>query len=226
MKLNLPLTGSKNEIVESLLKFRKLFASIAVFTAAINILMLVPSIYMLELYDRVLGSRNELTLLMLTIIAVGLFGLSSTVEYFRNMLVIHIGDKLDRTLNQRVYTAAFEQNLGQNSVDAGQALNDLNTVRQFVTGPAMFAFFDAPWFPIYLAIIFWFDPWLGLFATVSTGVLIVLAVINEVGLREPTRQVSESALRSSNMAAVNLRNAEVIDAYVASYTSTLVSDSQ
>ena len=212
MKLNITKIVRSNEIVDLLAKFRQIFIGVAVFTAVINILMLVPSIYMLELYDRVLGSRNEFTLLMLTVMAVGLFGLSSLLEYFRSMIVVHVGDRIDQELNQRVFTAAFEQNLGKNSVDAGQALGDLNTVKQFVTGPAMFAFFDAPWFPIYLGIIFMFDPWLGLFATASTATLIGLAAVNELVLRQPTKQSAELALRSSNMASANLRNAEVIDA--------------
>ena len=119
-----------NEITEALIKFKKVFYTIAIFTACVNILMLVPSIYMLEVYDRVLVSRNETTLYMLSIMTLGLFALISILEYIRSMVVIRIGAKMDAFLNTRVYTAAFEQNLNYAGVNAGQALNDLTTIRQ------------------------------------------------------------------------------------------------
>ena len=202
----------KNEITEALVKFKKVFYTIAAFTACVNILMLVPSIYMLEVYDRVLASRNETTLYMLSVMVLGLFALISVLEYIRSMVVIRIGAKMDSFLNNRVYTAAFEQNLRSTGVNAGQALNDLTTIRQFVTGNGMFAFFDAPWFPIYLLVIFVFNMWMGLFALVSVILLVALAWLNEVVSRKPLAEANTTAIRSSNVATNNLRNAEVIEA--------------
>jgi len=193
-------------------KFKKVFYTIAAFTACVNILMLVPSIYMLEVYDRVLASRNETTLYMLSVMVLGLFALISVLEYIRSMVVIRIGAKMDSFLNNRVYTAAFEQNLRSTGVNAGQALNDLTTIRQFVTGNGMFAFFDAPWFPIYLLVIFVFNMWMGLFALVSVILLVALAWLNEVVSRKPLAEANTTAIRSSNLATNNLRNAEVIEA--------------
>ena len=201
-----------NEITEALVKFKQVFYTIAIFTACINILMLVPSIYMLEVYDRVLVSRNETTLYVLSFMVLGLFALISVLEYIRSMVVIRIGAKMDTFLNNRVYTAAFEQNLGGLGVNAGQALNDLTTIRQFVTGNGMFAFFDAPWFPIYLLVIFVFNFWMGFFAFVSVALLVALAWLNEVVSRKPLSEANSVAIRSSNMATNNLRNAEVIEA--------------
>ena len=202
----------KNEITEALVKFKKVFYTIAFFTATINVLMLVPSIYMLEVYDRVLVSRNETTLYMLSFMTLGLFALISILEYIRSMVVIRIGAKMDTFLNNRVYTAAFEQNLRSTGVNAGQALNDLTTIRQFVTGNGMFAFFDAPWFPIYLLVIFLFNFWMGLFAFVSVALLVGLAWLNEIVSKKPLSEANSTAIRSSNMATNNLRNAEVIEA--------------
>jgi len=202
----------KNEITEALLKFKSVFYTIAIFTACINILMLVPSIYMLEVYDRVLVSRNETTLYVLTFMVLGLFALISVLEHIRSMVVIRIGAKMDTFLNNRVYTAAFEQNLRSTGVNAGQALNDLTTIRQFVTGNGMFAFFDAPWFPIYLLVIFLFNFWMGLFAFVSVALLVALAWLNEIVSRKPLAAANSTAILSSNMATNNLRNAEVIEA--------------
>ncbi len=202
----------KNEITEALLKFKHVFYTVAVFTAVINILMLVPSIYMLEVYDRVLVSRNETTLYVLTFMCVALFALIAILEYIRSMVVIRVGAKMDTFLNNRVFTAAFEQNLRSVGVNAGQALNDLTTIRQFVTGKGMFAFFDAPWFPIYLLVIFVFNFWMGLFSLVSVILLVGLAWLNEIVSRKPLAEANSTAIRSSNMATNNLRNAEVIEA--------------
>lgn len=201
-----------NEITQVLFKFKKVFYAIGIFTAVINILMLVPSLYMMEVYDRVLGSRNEYTLYMLSLMALGLYGLISTLEYIRSMVVIRVGVRMDSYLNTRVYTAAFERNLSNAGVNAGQFLNDLTIIRQFVTGNGLFAFFDAPWFPIYLIIISLFNPWLGLFALVSTSILIGLAWTNEIVTRKSLSEASTVAIRSSNLATNNLRNAEVIEA--------------
>jgi len=202
----------KNEITEALVKFKKVFYTIAIFTACINILMLVPSIYMLEVYDRVLASRNETTLTMLSLMVVGFFALICVLEYIRSMVVIRIGAKMDSFLNNRVYTAAFEQNLRSTGVNAGQALNDLTTIRQFVTGNGMFAFFDAPWFPVYLLVIFVFSFWMGMFALISVILLVALAWLNEIVSRKPLAEANTTAIRSSNVATNNLRNAEVIEA--------------
>jgi ATP-binding cassette, subfamily C, bacterial exporter for protease/lipase len=207
-KIKLP----SNEIVQALLGYKRVFRTIGVFSMLINLLALVPSLYMLQVYDRVLPSRNGVTLAMLTVIMVGMYALTSALEYVRSFIVIRIGAKLDMHLNARVYTAAFETNLKQQGVNAGQSLNDLTTIRQFVTGNALFAFFDAPWFPIYLLVIFLFNVWLGLFALVGSVVLVALAIVNERVSRRPLAEASTLSIRSSSLATSNLRNAEVIEA--------------
>lgn len=202
----------QNEIAEVLLSFKQAFRSIGVFSAVINGLMLMPAIYMLQLYDSVLTSRNEMTLLMLTLIVIGAYIFLGALEYVRSFVLIRVGAKLDLKLNKRVYTAAFEQSLKHGESNAGQALKDLTNIRQFMTGNALFAFFDAPWFPIYIFVIFMFHPWLGVFALVGTAVLIVLAYINEKISRKPLDEANTMAVVSTNMASNNLRNAEVIEA--------------
>lgn len=202
----------RNEIADVIRTRSKIFWTVGIFTAFINILMLVPSIYMLQVYDRVLPSGNEITLLMLTLIMLGMFGMMALLEYARSMVVIRIGAQLDMRLNSRIYTAAYEENLKNKSADAGHMLNDLTNVRQFLTGNALFAFFDAPWFPIYLLVIFLFNPWLGLFALIGSLVLVALAIINEMVSKKPLSEASKLALQSGSLASTNLRNAEVIEA--------------
>lgn len=207
-KIKLPT----NEIVQALLGYRKVFRTVGVFSMLINLLMLVPSLYMLQVYDRVLPSRNGITLLMLTLMMIGMFALMSALEYVRSFVVIRVGGKIDMHLNARVYTAAFETNLKQKGVAASQPLNDLTTIRQFVTGNGLFAFFDAPWFPVYLIVIFIFNVWLGLFALCGSALLVALAIVNERMTKRPLAEAQQMSLRSTALATSNLRNAEVIEA--------------
>jgi len=202
----------QNEVAQVLASFKKSFRTIGVFSAVINMLMLMPAIYMLQLYDSVLTSRNETTLLMLTLIMLGAYIFMGALEYVRTFVLIRVGAQLDTKLNKRVYTAAFEQSLKQGDGNAGQSLKDLTSIRQFMTGNALFAFFDAPWFPIYIFVIFIFHPWLGVFALCGTAVLIILAYINEKISRKPLEEANSMAIVSTNMASNNLRNAEVIEA--------------
>lgn len=205
------LQPPQNEIAAALSKFKGAFRTVGIFSAVINILMLVPSIYMLQVYDRVLMSQNEITLLMLTLMMLGGFVLMGALELIRSFLLVRVGAQFDMHLNKRVYTAAFEQNLKRAGGNAGQALSDLTNLRQFLTGNALFAFFDAPWFPIYLIIIFAFDMYLGLFALVGIVILIVLAYVNEKVSHKPLSEANTMAIVSGNLATNNLRNAEVIE---------------
>ncbi len=209
MKIKLPTP--KNEIDVAIASFRSTFYTVGVFSAISNLLMLVPSIYMLQVYDRVLASRNEVTLLMLTIMMLGAFLLMSALEMVRSFVLVRVGARFDMTLNKRVYTAAFEQNLKRAGGNAGQALSDLTTIRQFLTGNALFAFFDAPWFPIYLIVIFFFEPSLGFFALGGTAILVALAFINEKVTRKPMEEAGTMSIASNTLATNNLRNAEVIE---------------
>jgi ATP-binding cassette subfamily C exporter for protease/lipase len=205
------LLTQKNEIEQALLSFKSTFWTVGMFSAIINLLMLVPSLYMLQVYDRVLQSRNEITLVMLTLMMLGAYALMGSLELIRSFVLVRVGARFDMTLNKRVYTAAFEQNLKQAGGNAGQSLQDLTNLRQFLTGNALFAFFDAPWFPVYLIVIFLFEPSLGIFALCGTIVLVVLAFVNERVTRQPLAEANAMAIGASSMATNNLRNAEVIE---------------
>ncbi len=202
---------TKTEIAQVLSGFKSTFITVGVFSAISNLLMLVPSLYMLQVYDRVLASRNELTLLMLTLMMLGAYLFIAGLELIRSFILVRVGAQFDMKLNKRVYTAAFEQNLKQAGGNAGQSLSDLTNLRQFLTGNALFAFFDAPWFPVYLLVIFFFEPLLGVFALTGTIVLVVLAFINERVTNEPLKAANSMAIEAGSLATNNLRNAEVIE---------------
>jgi ATP-binding cassette, subfamily C, bacterial exporter for protease/lipase len=200
------------ELADAINSFKSTFATVAVFSAFVNVMLLVPSLYMLQVYDRVLSSRNESTLLVLTLIIVFAYLIMGGLEYVRSFITIRISSQLDMKLNKRIYTAAFEQNLKKAGSNAGQALQDLSVLRQFLSGNSLFAFFDAPWFPIYLIIIFLIHPYLGIFALVGTFIHIILAVWNEKATKKPLAQANSMSVTANTLATNNLRNAEVIEA--------------
>ena len=202
----------RTELAEILFSFRKSFYIAGLFSMFINMLGLVPSIYMLQVYDRVLQSRNITTLIMLTVIIVGLYVMQGMLELARSKLLIRIGAQLDMKLNNRVFISSFERNLKRAGGNAGQALGDLTNVRQFLTGNGLFAFFDAPWAPIYLIVIFFFNVWLGVFALFASLILFSLAWATELSTRKPLAEATQVAASANNYATNNLRNAEVIEA--------------
>lgn len=202
----------RTELAEILFSFRKTFWTAGLFSMFINLMGLVPSIYMLQVYDRVLQSRNVTTLVMLTLIMLGLYVMLGMLELARSKLLIRVGAQLDMKLNDRVFVASFEKNLKRAGGNAGQAMSDLTNVRQFLTGNGLFAFFDAPWAPIYLLVIFILSPWIGLFALFAAAVLFSLAWATERSTRKPLAEASVMASSANNFATNNLRNAEVIEA--------------
>ncbi|MCU1727695.1 type I secretion system permease/ATPase [Pseudomonas sp. 7P_10.2_Bac1] len=207
-----PKAHVANEMRAALTAYKRAFFSIGLFSAVINLLMLAPALYMLQVYDRVLASGNEMTLLMLTLMILGLFGLMGALEWVRSQVVIRLGTQMDMRLNQRVYDAAFEAQLRTGNPAAGQALNDLTSLRQFATGNALFAFFDAPWFPVYLCVIFMFSPWLGLLALGGAVLLMLLAWLNQRVSQGPLKVASELSVEATQQASAHLRNAEAIEA--------------
>ena len=200
------------EILSALTAYKSGFWSIGFFSAVINLLMLAPALYMLQVYDRVLASGNQMTLAMLTLMMLGLFAFMGALEWVRSFVVIRLGTQMDMRLNQRVYAAAFEANLKAGRTSAGQALKDLTSLRQFATGNSLFAFFDAPWFPIYLLVIFLFHPWLGFLALGGAVILVALAWLNQYVSRQPLAEAGRLSILASQRADADLRNAEAIEA--------------
>ncbi len=202
----------QRDIDAALLRYRRLFGVLALFSGVINLLMLVPSIYMMQVFDRVLTSRNETTLLMLSLILLGFFALGCALEWVRGQVMIKMSAGLDTQLGERVFDAAFERSLKEHSANPAQVLSDLNSIRQFVTGPALIAIFDAPWLPIYLIATFLFHPWLGVFTVVGSLILAGLAVWNELTTRKSMREANRLSVSSSSYVNSTLQNAEVIQA--------------
>jgi len=178
----------------------------------INLLLLVPTFYMLQIYDRVLMSSSESTLLMLTLITLFLFMVMGALEWIRAQILIVTSTRFDQMLSGRVHDAVFSQSLTSGgSIATAQPLSDLIQLRQFLTGSGLFAFFDAPWLPIYIAVMFLFHPLFGVVALISAILLIILTVWSEFATRTDLEQANRVAAEASQMTQRNLRNVDVIE---------------
>ena len=212
MNLFQPRQSPQGELRFTLQKLRGAFVTVAIFSGFLNLLMLAPSLYMLQVYDRVLTSRNETTLVFLTLLVVGVFVFMGTLEAIRTWILVRVGARLDAELNARVFNATFERSLMQPGSNATQPMHDLSSLRQTLTGPALLTLFDAPWMPIYLLVISLFSVELGIFALVGALLLGVLAVVNEKISKPKLDEAQQYSAQSQLALNHHLRNAEVIEA--------------
>lgn len=201
-----------SELKKSLLSAKKSFIMVGLFSMFINILMLVPPLYMLQLYDRVLGSRSQDTLIMLTLIVVVLFITMGLLEVVRSRVLVRVGNKLDSMLSQRIFDNLFELERKAPGRSSSMPLNDLTQVRQFMTGNGLFAFFDAPWMPIYIIVLFIFHPAFGFFAIFAAIVLVGITVANEYSTKDKLAEANNLSRASTIYVDSNIRNAEVVNA--------------
>ncbi|MCR9257298.1 MAG: type I secretion system permease/ATPase [Alphaproteobacteria bacterium] len=200
-----------NELAKALATTRGAFGTVGLFSLFSNLLMLASPLYMMQLYDRVLSSRSEATLIGLTVIVVFLLVIMTLIDTFRSRILVRISGKLDKQINRRVFEAVFK--MGLRGGEAGsQPLRDLDTVRQFLGSNAPFAFFETPWIPIFIAINFLFHPLLGLVSLAGAFILFSLAILTETSTRKPLTDASKAHMGSMQVTDASLRNAEVIEA--------------
>ena len=204
--------ASQSDLEQALKLCKGAFLSAAGFSMVINLLMLVPSIYMLQVYDRVVPTGNQSTLLMLTVIVFVLFLTMSILEWVRSQILVRVSARLETLLNERIFGVAYKYSLRSGGQRAtSQPLDDLTALRQFLTGNGLFAFFDAPWMPIYIALMFVFHAWYGWFSIVTATVLILVAIVNERVTGKTLAEANQLAMTGRALVNKNLRNAEVID---------------
>ncbi|MGE7957488.1 type I secretion system permease/ATPase [Pseudomonas sp. NPDC089530] len=205
-------TTPENSLKDALKACRDSFMSVGFFSFFINALMLVPTFYMLQVYGRVITSGSLTTLAMLTLIMTALVITMGSLEWVRSRIMVRVSTRLDVLLSRQVYKASFKRALDSGGMDASaQPLNDLTGLRQFLSGNGLFAFFDAPWLPIYVAVMFLFHPWFGWVATGSALLLLILAVVNEKLTASTLAQANKEHIGSTLYTTKNLRNAEVIE---------------
>jgi ATP-binding cassette, subfamily C, type I secretion system permease/ATPase len=197
---------------EALEACRKGFVALFAFSMAINLLLLVSPMYMMQLYDRVLSSQSTDTLLLLTIIAVFAFGVMGALELVRSRLMVRVSSWLDRRLGGPVLTASIVGALRQGGERTAQNLRDLSTFRTFLTGPTLFPVLDAPWAPVFLGVIFLLNPLLGFLAVGGAVTLFGLGLLNERVTRQPLVAASKAQMLTQYQADASVRNADVIEA--------------
>lgn len=201
----------RSELAEALWAFRREFVVVGIFSMVANVLMLSPTLYMLQVFDRVMVSQSELTLLAMSLITLFLFLIMAFAEWMRSRVLVRSGTRLDAMLSTRVFNASFEAHLTQSGASPARAFGDLINIRQFLTGNGIIAFFDTPWAPVYLAVLFFLHPMLGFLAI---GFALVQAALVWFGHRQTVEPAEVAAKASSEANAYlhsKLRNAEVLE---------------
>ena len=191
---------------------KKSFMYVGFFSFFVNILMLVPSIYMLQVYDRVMASRSIETLVLLTIIIVFLFITMGTLEVIRSRILVRIGNKMDVALNGYLFDVIFNQARLNPAAASSMPITDLIKIRQYMTGNGVFALFDSPWFPVYLFVMYIFSPWFAAFTIFAALVIMTITIINEKTTKKDLAGANKMNNISMQYLNRNLQNAEVIHA--------------
>ena len=207
------LGDTKSALTLALQQFRSAFVGIGMFSALTNVLALTGSLFMLQVYDRVLPSKSIPTLIGLSLFVVSLYGFQALLELIRTRLLVRIGHSFDATLTERVYNSVLKLPLKAPRGPEGlQPIRDLDVIRSFLTGSGPGAFFDLPWMPFYLALCFAFHFYIGLTATVGAIIIIGLTVLTEALSRAPTREAARLGAARNAFAEVSRRNSEALHA--------------
>ena len=186
--------------------------AVVVFSFFLNLLVFVGPLYMLQVYDRVLTSRNGLTLLVITGLAVALLGVYAALEIVRSRLLVRTGVLFDEALSEPVLQTAFRGYIRKPGAAYSQAPRDIDAMREFVTGAGILAFCDAPWVPVFIAVCFMMHFWIGIVALLGAVVIFALALSNELYTRTPLREASTVSVAANQYVSSSLRNAETVHA--------------
>jgi ATP-binding cassette, subfamily C, bacterial len=192
---------------------RTLFIWAAVFSVAVNMLMLTSPLYMLQVYDRVLGSRSEETLVALSVLVLALFLIMGVLDYLRSRVMSVAAARFQDNLDRRVFAASMRRSLAMpNDAAAFAAQRDLEAVQRCLASPVFLALFDMPWTPFYLAILFVFHPFMGWLAVAGGGVLVLVTLANRIVTRKRQTQASLSSMRSERLSDQLKGESEVVQA--------------
>lgn len=201
----------RSELTRALWAFRREFYVVGVFSMVANVLLLAPTLYMLQVFDRVLISHSELTLLVVSLITLFLFLVGAFSEWMRSRVLVRAGMRLDEVLSTRVFNASFELNLKQLGSGTAKAFNDLVQVRQFLTGNGIFALFDAPWALVYLTVVFFLHPVLGYLALVFAAVQLALVWFGHRKTVAPAERASAAASEEAQSLQGKLKQLETLE---------------
>jgi PrtD family type I secretion system ABC transporter len=191
---------------------RLLYWSVAIFSFFANLLMLTGPLYMLQVYDRVLGSRSEETLIALSLLVVFLYAMMGVFDYVRGRIMARIGARFQVDLDRRVFDAVVRKSAVAPDLKTNAGLQDLEAVQRLITSPVMLAAFDIPWTPIFFAAIFLFHPILGWLAVGGAAVLILITIANQVLTRDSQAKAGLSAQKARSISDQMRDEAETVQA--------------
>lgn len=192
--------------------FRRELMWVGVFSFFANLLMLTPTLYMLQLFDRVMLSGNEITLAVISLLALLFLLVMGFAEWLRSRLLVRKSAALDLALATHVFDAAFARSLQIGATKASQAFSDLTQVRQFLTGSGVIAFFDTPWSLIYIGVLFLLHPWLGWASVAFAAITFAVAIVGTRISTHSIERANDSGTVASTYVATKLRNAETVEA--------------
>lgn len=191
---------------------RGLYWIVGLFSLFANMLMLTGPMYMLQVYDRVLGSRSEETLIALSILVLFLYGVMGILDYTRSRIMARVGARFQSRLDRRVFDAVVRKSAVAPDLRTQSGLNDLEAVQRFMTSPLLIAFFDLPWTPIFITGIFLFHPLLGALAVVGGAILILIALANQLLSKRPQISAAQSGQKATTMSDQLRIEAEMVQA--------------
>ncbi|MCL2161947.1 MAG: type I secretion system permease/ATPase [Betaproteobacteria bacterium] len=201
--------AGRSELSRFLCTFRREFTHALGFTALANLLMITPTWYMLQVFDRVMVSQSGITLFAITLMLFFFLGVTSFSEWVRSRLLVRLGVRLDMQLNPRVFAAAFEmRNRGEESAHLFKSLTKL---RQSLTGTGLFAIMDAPWTPIYIAVLFLLHPFLGALAIVFCLILCTVAWVSKQVMAEPLETADSTKEEETRHLNSRMQHAAVVE---------------
>jgi ATP-binding cassette, subfamily C, bacterial len=207
------VSAGLSELAAARAASRQAIVTAFVFSAFVNLLMLTSPIYMLQVYDRVLVSRSEETLLALSLLVVFLFLIMGLLDHARSRIMARVGAQLQQRLDRRVLSAAFRRlTVSPQDVPAQAAQRDLDAIARFWASPVLLALFDAPWAPIYIAAIFVFHPWLGVLAVAGGLVIVFLSWMNQRSSEAPLKAANLSSLAAERQAENLKSESELVQA--------------
>ncbi|WP_112661654.1 type I secretion system permease/ATPase [Microvirga flavescens] len=189
------------------------FGGVAIFSAIVNVLALTGSLYMLQVYDRVLSSRSVATLVGLSLICLAAYVLSGALDTIRAKMLARIGARFDEILARRIFDLVAQMPLkGAKSSESMQPIRDLDQIRNFLSGMGPTALFDMPFMPIFFLGCFIIHPWLGLFSVIGGVVIVLLTLYTDKKSRDPMYELTKSGAERHTLAETSRRNAEAVRA--------------
>ncbi|MEC3859804.1 type I secretion system permease/ATPase [Mesobacterium sp. TK19101] len=183
---------------------------VAVFSFLVNLLMLTGPIYMLQVYDRVLGSRSEATLLALTLLVAFLYGSMGLLDYVRGRIMGRVAARFQSRLDLRVFDAVMRRAAIRPDELSASGLRDLESVQRLMSSPVLMSLFDIPWTPFFLFGIMLFHPWLGYLAMGGGAILILVTILNQVFTKSPTLKANAVSMRANQVSEQIRNEAEMV----------------